>query len=135
MKINDHLKQISKYNVIKKRAILFSKTDLIGFTTLDILRKFSEIELDLLKPVKISGDGNCLYRSISKAMYGSENFHSEIRYRTGIELFLNIENFLDQNVANLTLIDNISSKSRSSKSSREILFEEIKESFVLSSTH
>ncbi|CAF0949293.1 unnamed protein product [Brachionus calyciflorus] len=62
-------------------------------------------------------------------MYGTENFHQEIRYRTSIELFLNLDEFLKINAPNLHLIDIISHNGLNLSSSREILFEEIKDSF------
>lgn len=37
-------------------------------------------------PVCINGDGNCLYRAISKALYGVEDLHLEIRLRTLMEM-------------------------------------------------
>ena len=37
-------------------------------------------------PVHVDGDGNCLFRSISLAMYGSEDKFDELRVRTAIEI-------------------------------------------------
>ena len=42
-----------------------------------------------LIPQKSIGDGNCLYRSLSLILFGSEDNHIEIRVRTVIELACN----------------------------------------------
>ena len=36
----------------------------------------------------ICGDGNCLFRAISKAMYGNEDLHLEIRFRTLLQMIV-----------------------------------------------
>ena len=46
-------------------------------------------------PVKIIGDGNCLFRSGSDAVFASENAHAELRVRTAIEMAANEELYLD----------------------------------------
>lgn len=38
-----------------------------------------------LEPCIIATDGNCLFRSVSKALYGTENYHEEIRFRCVFE--------------------------------------------------
>lgn len=42
-----------------------------------------------LTPVKVYGDGNCFYRSISLSLFGCENHHVEMRVRTLFELVHN----------------------------------------------
>ena len=37
-------------------------------------------------PVIVGGDGNCLFRSVSLALYGTEQFFGELRVRTCIEI-------------------------------------------------
>mgnify|MGYP000751363744 FL=1 len=50
-----------------------------------------------LTPVKVYGDGNCLFRSISLALYGSESHHIECRVRTIVELTSNFQLYCDEN--------------------------------------
>ena len=45
-------------------------------------------------PITVDSDGNCFFRSISKVLYGSEENHHEIRYRTAIELIINYQKYL-----------------------------------------
>ena len=40
-------------------------------------------------PVRVYGDGNCLYRTISLSLFGCEKHHVEIRVRTLFELVHN----------------------------------------------
>ena len=42
-------------------------------------------------PVRIAGDGNCLYRAVSLVMYGTEKRHLELRLRCALELSQNAE--------------------------------------------
>lgn len=51
----------------------------------------SEWQQQDLKPVKATGDGNCLFNSASIAICGSEKLASELRLRTAIELALHPE--------------------------------------------
>ena len=37
------------------------------------------------KPIQTYGDGNCLYRAMSRILCGDENMHVELRVRTFIE--------------------------------------------------
>jgi len=44
---------------------------------------------DLLQtnvPLKVAGDGNCLFRAISWAQYGTEDYHALLRLKTALEL-------------------------------------------------
>ena len=42
------------------------------------------------------GDGNCLFRSISLIVFGHENYHTELRVHTIIELTFNEELYLKE---------------------------------------
>ena len=48
-----------------------------------------------LEPKQTFGDGNCLYRAMSKIICGNENRHVELRVRTFIELCLNRDKYLN----------------------------------------
>ena len=52
-------------------------------------------------PVKIIGDGNCLFRSLSMVVFGSENFHIEMRARTIIEMLTEIDYMLSDEIMTL----------------------------------
>lgn len=45
-------------------------------------------------PISITGDGNCLFRSISKALYGVEDLHLEIRFRTLLKMIYEREELI-----------------------------------------
>ena len=49
-----------------------------------------------LIPIYTIGDGNCLFRAISKVIYGHENCHVEIRVQSVIELALNADSYLNK---------------------------------------
>ena len=49
-----------------------------------------------LIPMQSYGDGNCLFRSISLIVFGHENYHTELRVRTIIELTFNEELYLKE---------------------------------------
>lgn len=54
-----------------------------------------------LIPITTTGDGNCLPRSISTAVYGNQSRHLEIRIRLLIELVKNKRYYLDENYLGL----------------------------------
>ena len=53
-----------------------------------ILEKFHPLLLESFRPIRIIGDGNCFYRSISRAMFDTEDHHLHIRLLTAIEIFI-----------------------------------------------
>lgn len=42
-------------------------------------------------PCKVIGDGNCLFRALSRALYGNEDGHCRLRLFTSIEILTNHE--------------------------------------------
>lgn len=93
--VADLLKEISFFQVIHKREIVFSsKTDFIDSNAKSILAKSNSCLFELT-PILIKGDGNCFYRSVSKALYGKEDYHYEVRFRTLVEMVLRKDEFLD----------------------------------------
>lgn len=48
-----------------------------------------------VEPKQTYGDGNCLYRAMSRIIYGNEDRHVELRMRTFIELCLNKDKYLN----------------------------------------
>jgi hypothetical protein len=47
-------------------------------------------------PCRTLGDGNCLFRAVSNSLYGTEDYHVELRARAMIEMLLNLNSYLDQ---------------------------------------
>ena len=47
-----------------------------------------------LLPVKVLGDGNCLFRSASKLVFGNEGHHIEMRARCVVELLCESDYYL-----------------------------------------
>lgn len=47
-----------------------------------------------LCPVNIGGDGNCLFRSFSPALFGTESYHLEMRARAIVELICHSYHYL-----------------------------------------
>ncbi|CAF1099583.1 unnamed protein product [Brachionus calyciflorus] len=93
--INSQLKTASAFSIIRKRQIIFNpKNDLVDKISRSLLIK-SKFELFDLAPVSIVGDGNCFFRSLSKALYGEEKYDVEIRYRTLVEMILRKDEFLE----------------------------------------
>ena len=45
--------------------------------------------LQRYSPRAVYGDGNCFYRAMSLALYGTEKYHSYLRVRTALEIILN----------------------------------------------
>lgn len=52
----------------------------------NILRQFHPAFAAANHPMQVVGDGNCLYRAVSQALTGSQNFHVLLRLMTAIEL-------------------------------------------------
>ncbi len=55
----------------------------------DILKDFNAIMLQQYSPRSIIGDGNCLYRTVSLGLYGTQNYHEYLRIIASIELTTN----------------------------------------------
>lgn len=82
------------FQVIHRRDIVYSsKNDVIDNNAKSMLSNIN-FRLYELTPISIIGDGNCFYRSVSKALYGKEDYHFEIRFRTLIEMVFRKDEFL-----------------------------------------
>lgn len=84
--------ELSQFSLIRKTYVFFTGEDIFDQRTENLLVNCNKS--DLLIPVKIGADGNCLYRSLSKALYGNENFHVELRYRVIVEMVFQKDRFL-----------------------------------------
>ena len=58
-----------------------------------ILRLFHPVILQRHFPVSVAGDGNCLYRAVSMALYGSEDAHLYIRLMAAMEVIENSSSY------------------------------------------
>ena len=54
--------------------------------SLRILERFEPALLDNFSPLSVNADGNCLYRGISRSLYGTEDHHLMIRLLTTLEI-------------------------------------------------
>ena len=51
-----------------------------------VLRAYQPLVLDVYVPYAVAGDGNCCYRAVSLALYGTEEHHLHIRTLAAIEM-------------------------------------------------
>ena len=59
------------------------------------------------EPIQTYGDGNCLYRAMSRVLCGTEDMHVELRVRTFMELCLKKDLYFDDTyLKTLTGLDN-----------------------------
>lgn len=50
------------------------------------LRHYSPQVAKAFRPLYVEGDGNCLYRAVSLALYDTQNHHEQLRLLTAIEI-------------------------------------------------
>ena len=55
-------------------------------TATAVLQLMKPALLDNHVPLKVFGDGNCLYRALSRALYGTEEYHMLLRLFTALEI-------------------------------------------------
>ena len=51
-----------------------------------ILQTFHPSLVQHAVPLAVQGDGNCLYRAVSRLVYGQENMHKLLRLLTALEI-------------------------------------------------
>ena len=73
----------------EKSAFAVNKASNIDFVSHEILKMYQPIMLHQFVPLSVYGDGNCLYRAASLALFGDENSHLLLRLKSGIEVILN----------------------------------------------
>ena len=93
-KTNEQLVELSQFSLIRKTDVFFSGEDMFDKRTENLLVNCNKSER--LIPVTIGADGNCFYRSLSKALYGNENFYVELRYRVIVEMIFQKDRFLKE---------------------------------------
>ena len=55
---------------------------------MDILRLYHPAMVKSNVPLSILGDGNCLYRAVSKSVTCSESYHKFIRLEAALEMII-----------------------------------------------
>lgn len=125
--INKQLENLCSYSIIKRREIFANNSDSVDDISSNLLRCFSKVDQTELRPIEIRGDGNCLFRAISKSIYGQQEAHAEIRYRTIVELAMKADQFLDyvETNENISYFNMISPSSEKLNNAKEILWSEI----------
>ena len=58
-------------------------------TAIRILKMFQPTLLDVHVPLQVAGDGNCLFRAVSRALYHTEAHHLILRLLTALEILEN----------------------------------------------
>ncbi|GFS09746.1 hypothetical protein ElyMa_006630500 [Elysia marginata] len=66
-----------------------SADDQVDPIALQILGKYHPVINETHVPIRVAGDGNCLFRAVSLALYGTEEFHDTIRLLSAIEMIEN----------------------------------------------
>ena len=61
----------------------------IDETSKHILRSFHPVVLKELRPLNITGDGNCLYRAVSTTISDCEVYYTQLKTLTAVEIILN----------------------------------------------
>jgi len=54
-----------------------------------LLRRARPAVVDEYRPLMVAGDGNCLYRSVSLLLYGTDSYHELLRLTTAAEILSN----------------------------------------------
>ena len=61
----------------------------IDGTSKQIMEVYQPVMLEQYAPLSVLGDGNCLYRAVSRSICGNESLHVLIRLKTAIEIITN----------------------------------------------
>ena len=78
------------YNVLLPQVSTVSTVDVVPHKQSELLlRDKSPWILDQYVPADVAGDGNCLFRAVSLALYGCQTQHVQLRLRAAIEVLLN----------------------------------------------
>ncbi len=95
-------------NLKKNSGIRQYKYDIVSGNT----RKLCQVSNYLLGnhseflsvlPIEATADGNCLFNSVSRLLYGTEGFATELRMRSVFDMVFNFDSYLD--VANYSSED------------------------------
>ena len=76
--------------------------DVVGttdVTSVNILGKLAPAMALKFDVFRVSGDGNCMYRAVSLALYGTEEYHLHLRYITALEMLYNSQRYDQKHAA------------------------------------
>ncbi|XP_035685260.1 uncharacterized protein LOC118421864 [Branchiostoma floridae] len=59
----------------------------VDITATEVLKEFHPVMLRSHEPLRVAGDGNCLFRALSLGLFGKEDYHVLIRLLTALEIF------------------------------------------------
>ncbi|GFO24876.1 ATP-dependent DNA helicase [Plakobranchus ocellatus] len=63
--------------------------DQVNSIALQVLSKYHPVIMETHAPLCVTSDGNCLFRAVSLALYGTEEFHASLRVLCAIEMIEN----------------------------------------------
>ena len=109
-KMEEEVKLCVMEFLVDKNALFYMPKLLLEFYQKD----------NIVFPLKTGGDGNCLLRAISIAMWGSENWHEILRNRMHKELIEN-EEFYKQYFNTLVIDDKITIMENDEKDWNQVL--------------
>ena len=94
-------KRLQQLNVALPRRREVHSADFQSCTSaVALLKRCNPQLLDEYSPVAVSGVGNnCLWRSVSIAMYGSDEHHAQLRARAALEIAMHREWYDDRHPA------------------------------------
>ncbi|CAF0841986.1 unnamed protein product [Brachionus calyciflorus] len=96
---NEKFEDFFTFNLVKFKPITSGKKFTICSS---ILLRHINLD-DHLIPIKVFGDGNCLFRALSLLLYGNDTFHIELRLRCILEMALNTNQYLENNLLSTQL--------------------------------
>ena len=79
---------LETYNVKPPQILENSAISTVDSVSKMILKRFHPVTLDEFVPLEVVGDGNCLYRAVPLACYGTKEHHIQLRLRSSIEIIL-----------------------------------------------
>ena len=62
-------------------------------TAVEILKRYQPSVLEYYTPISVQGDGNCFYRALSLAFWGTQEHHEQLRLRITIEMMLHRDHY------------------------------------------
>ena len=82
------------YDVSLPISTYESTPDLTDTVSVDILQKVQPCILEEFIPLHVEGDGNCLFRAVSKGLYGDEIFHLLLCLFTALEIGITLKQLI-----------------------------------------
>ncbi|GFN83179.1 hypothetical protein PoB_000968500 [Plakobranchus ocellatus] len=81
---------LKTYNIdLPKSVPMSSSASTVDDISVSIVKRYHPVILESHVPIEVCGDGNCLFRAVSKGLRNTEEHHMQIRLLTLLELILN----------------------------------------------